>query len=75
MIYKVLWCNMLPFNPGTLGATPFLDDKCSGFFQVLYTTHRSYDFKSHLKNAATTVKCLAFQRTQVSRLGLKPTLC
>ena len=32
MVYKVLWCRMLPIKQGTPEPTPFLWDNCTGFF-------------------------------------------
>ncbi len=74
MVYKVLWRNMQPIKPGTLGRSPSLFNKCTGFFYVRYTTHRTNGFAPHPKDEAIMVKCLAL-RTQVSRTGLEPTLC
>ena len=36
-----------------------LNDKCTGFFYVYYTTHGTYSFTSHPKDEAIMVKCLA----------------
>ena len=38
---------------------PLFFDKCTGLFNVHYTTHRTNGFTSHLKEAAIMVKCLA----------------
>ncbi len=46
-------------KPGTLGRTPSLYDKCTGFFYVRYTTHGTNGFTSHPKDEAIMVKCLA----------------
>ena len=37
MVYKVMWRNMLPIKPETLGRTPSLYDNCTGFFYMNYT--------------------------------------
>ena len=58
MVYKVLWLNMLPIQPGTPERTPFFFDKCTGFFYMRYITYGTYGFTSHSKDEAM-VKCLA----------------
>ena len=52
-------CNLQPTKPETPGQTPSLNDKCTGFFYVHYTTHGTYSFTSHPKDEAIMVKCLA----------------
>ncbi len=50
----------LPTMPETSGRTPFLNDKCTVFFYVHHTTHRTYGIMSHLKDSAIIlVQCLA----------------
>ena len=51
--------NLQPTKPETPGETPSLNDKCTGFFYVYYTTHGTYSFTSHPKDEAIMVKCLA----------------
>ena len=41
MVYKVLQHNILMTRPGTRGQTPSLFDKCTRFFYVRYTMHRT----------------------------------
>ena len=53
MVYKVQWCNMQPIKLETLGQTPSLFDKCTGFFNVRYTMHRTRGFTSHPKDQAS----------------------
>ena len=48
-----------PTKPETPGQTPSLNDKCTGFFYVHYTTHGTYSFTSHPKDEAIMVKCFA----------------
>ena len=50
-------------QPGTLGQTLSLFDKCPGFFYVRYTTHMTNSFTSHPKEEAV-VKCLVDQKHQ-----------
>ena len=56
---KVMRRNLQPTEPETPGQTPSLNDKCTGFFYVHYTTHGTFSFTSHPKDEAITVKCLA----------------
>ena len=58
MFYKVLWCNMQPTKPGTLGQTPSLIDKYTGFFYVHYTTHGTNGFTSHPKDESSWLSVL-----------------
>ena len=58
-VYKVMRRNLQPTKPETPGQTPSLNDKCTGFFYVHYTTHGTYSFTSHPKDEAIMVKCLA----------------
>ena len=51
--------NLQPTKPETPGQTPSLNDRCTGFFYVHYTTHGTYSFTSHPKDEAIMVKCLA----------------
>ena len=63
MVYKVLCPNMLPIKPEHRGKPPSLYDKCTWLFYVHYTTHRTYGFSSHPKDAAMmVVSCLRTQR-------------
>ena len=59
LFYKVMRRNLPTIRPGTVGRTSSLNEKCTGFFNVHYTTHRTYSFTSHLKDTAVMVKCLA----------------
>ena len=54
---KVLWSNMPQSNQEHLGE-PLFFKKCTGFFFVRYTTHRTNGFTCHPKDEAM-VKCLA----------------
>ena len=45
-------------KPGTPGRTPSLFDKCTGLFNMRYTTHGTNGFTFRLKDEAM-VKCLA----------------
>ena len=51
--------NLQQTKPETPGQTPSLNDKCTGFFYVHYTTHGTYSFTSHPKDEAIMVKRLA----------------
>ena len=44
-------------QPGTPGRTPYLFDKCTGFFCMHYTTHGTNGFMSHPKDEAMAM-CL-----------------
>ena len=57
--YKVMRRNLQPTKPETPGQTPSLNEECTGFFYVHYTTHGTYSFTSHPKDEAIMVKCLA----------------
>ena len=67
--YKVMRRNLQPTKPETPGQTPSLNDKCTGFFYVHYTTHGAYSFTSHPKDYGK-VSC---SRTQVQLPGIEPT--
>ena len=58
IVYKVLWCNLLPIKPGTPGRTPSLSDKCTGFFFVCYTTHGTNGLMSNPKDEASWLSVL-----------------
>ena len=58
-VYKVMRRNLQPTKPETLRQIPSLNDKCTGFFYVHYTTHGTYSFTSYPKDEAIMVKCLA----------------
>ena len=68
-VYKVMRRNLQPTKPETPGQTPFLNDKCTGFFYVHYTTHGTYSFTSHPKDEAIMVKCLAQEHKRRDRPG------
>ena len=57
MVYRVLWCNMLPIQPGTQGRTPSLFDL---HWVLLSALHNTWDqpLSSHPKDEAM-VKFLA----------------
>ncbi len=60
----VTWVGMvvhmeLPTMPETPGWTPSLSYKCTKFFYLHYTKHRTYGFTSCPKDEAIMVKCLA----------------
>ena len=67
VVYKALWRNLQITILENVG------DKLLGLYWVLlhafhhYTTHRTWGF--------TAIQRLNQARTQVSRLGLEPTLC
>ena len=48
MIYKVLWCTMLPIKP----------DSCAGFFYIYLTTHWTNNFTPHPKDEASWLSVL-----------------
>ena len=56
-VYKVLQ-RIQQLQPGTPGRAPSLFEKCTGFFNMRYTTHGTNGFMSHPKDEAM-VKCLA----------------
>ena len=55
MVYTVLWRIMQPIIPGSPGRTSSLFDKCTGFFYVGHTSHRTYAILSHPKDEAVMV--------------------
>ena len=69
MVYKVLWRNMLPIQPGTLGRTPSL---CTGFFYM--RLHNTWDQRLYVPSEGWSNGYVSCLRSQVSR-GFEPTLC
>ena len=65
---KVLGHNML-LRPVTLGGTPPLSDKYTGFIYVRCTTHRTNGFKPLPKDEASWLSVLL--KAKVLRLSIK----
>ena len=60
--------NLQPTEPETPGQTPSLNDKCTGFFYVHYTTHGTYMyiFMSHPKDEAIMVLSVLLKDTSAT---------